>query len=293
MASVYEQRRRLEKALTSALPKSYLMVSGPDHPLVLRSADLLVGGEGFLNAIFIPTAAERRRPSDLKGRLLLNRLALPPHTRCFLVWEEKTQDLQRLFGRHFLESVEYSEIERLRRVVLNPRSTGRPKHVPPETVHFAAVQFAQALQVSRVMAILLQREARSNTKVRHERGSIFDLGEAGFGGGPEGWARVEHVLSREQVPISVALGRIRSDLLLEAIYEQAARLYDLRDGIPYYTAELSGILVVDHFPLMSRDPEKLIRAAAFAGLSLILENQRQRFELPLLRRLRAFAENRG
>src|SRR5713101_2853298 len=101
MASVYELRRRLEGTLRRELPGSYLTVSGPDHPLLLRAPDLLVAGEGKLSAVFIPTAHERRNPDALTARLILSRLALPRDTRPILIVESEAEAVANIIGANF------------------------------------------------------------------------------------------------------------------------------------------------------------------------------------------------
>lgn len=38
---------------------SYIVVPGPDHPLLIEGPDALVGGKGGVLAIFVPKAKER------------------------------------------------------------------------------------------------------------------------------------------------------------------------------------------------------------------------------------------
>jgi hypothetical protein len=106
MASVYQQRRRLESTLRRELPDDYVIVSGPDHPLLLRAADLLVGGKGSLTAVFVPTAREKTDPDLLRARLTLNRLALARDARPVLIADPEAGDLAGAMEADFTQVVD-------------------------------------------------------------------------------------------------------------------------------------------------------------------------------------------
>src|SRR5713101_8321070 len=90
--TVFEQRKHLGAFIQRSF-RNYRVVSSPDHPLLLRPADLLVGGDGWITAVFLPHARERRDPRRLADRLLLNRLALPARTRCLLIVDPSNDDI--------------------------------------------------------------------------------------------------------------------------------------------------------------------------------------------------------
>jgi hypothetical protein len=125
MASVYELRHRLERTLRRELPSSYLIVSGPDHPLLLRAPDLLVAGEGKLSAVFIPTAHERRNPEDLRARLILSRLALPRDTRPILIVESEAEAVSNILGSDFTAVIEERQARTLVTAVLGKADAQR------------------------------------------------------------------------------------------------------------------------------------------------------------------------
>jgi hypothetical protein len=56
-------RRMVARELGDEIPSSYLIVTAPDHPLLVEGPDLLIGGEGNLVAVFMPNASDRKMPS--------------------------------------------------------------------------------------------------------------------------------------------------------------------------------------------------------------------------------------
>jgi hypothetical protein len=81
----------LIRVLQELVPKNELVIQ-PDHPLLLRSPDALVGGEANLCAIFTPQRIEERNPAHLASRLMAARLALPQHCRTLLLLQEVQED---------------------------------------------------------------------------------------------------------------------------------------------------------------------------------------------------------
>jgi hypothetical protein len=67
------------------------LVLRPDHPLLLRGPDALVGGNNNLCAVFFPHALEHNNPAHLASRLIASRLALPVHCRTLLVMDERDE----------------------------------------------------------------------------------------------------------------------------------------------------------------------------------------------------------
>src|SRR5216684_6152496 len=106
MIPVAQQRRSLAESVRDALPQDYVVVSNPDHPLVLRPPDLLIGGNGRLIALFIPTSVERGNQRNFRNRIILNRLALPAHTHFVLVLDSAAEWMRDDFGVDFSQTVE-------------------------------------------------------------------------------------------------------------------------------------------------------------------------------------------
>ena len=146
MATVYERRRALAKSLRDDLPSNVRVVSNPDHPFLLRAADILVSSNGTLTAIFTPSSEEQRRPSLLTTRLTLNRLALPPHTKTVLIVESTDQSYFGDLAQEFSEVVEYSRRHTLAGLIIRADLKGRD--IPREIVAAAKLRFVDAMQGS-------------------------------------------------------------------------------------------------------------------------------------------------
>jgi hypothetical protein len=125
MAGVYHRRFALAGLLRRELSSDFIVMRGPDHPLLLQDADVLTGGNGILTGLFTPSAAERQRPSLLRSRLILNRLALPLSTHCVLVIEPEDSGIAEIFHDDFDAVVEW---RRRREVVQIAESPPVDKH---------------------------------------------------------------------------------------------------------------------------------------------------------------------
>jgi hypothetical protein len=271
MTSVYEQRRRLERALKRELPSTYLIVSGPDHPLLLRAADLLVAGKGSLFAVFLPTAHERNDPEALKARLTINLLALSQEAIPVLVIGEGAEDVAGMVASNFAEVIELRHTPSLAKIVMRKPSW---KPLPRETHLIVNRRFGQALRMSRVMGLL---------HMRAKRGSLRDQPQFMFQAASEKRQRSHARVGRSEsseleqaagVPVAAfSSGRTNSEPFVQLVNEQSAQLYSLDKGIPYPKRAPLGIAFVHSWPVMGRDPYKLIRAAAFGGWSMMLLEQ--------------------
>jgi hypothetical protein len=285
MASVYQERRRLEAALRRELPNDYVIVSGPDHPLLLRAADLLVGGGGSLTAVFIPTAREKSDPDVLRARLTLNRLALQRDARPVLIAGPEAADLGGAMEGDFTQVIDTQHVQSLVRVIRGPVDTRR---VVPKEVHLAAShRFGEAFRMSRVMAFLYARATRRTSGARQARAQAMfeniseppEVEEGSKAEGKSSRTRIHRIDSSNfggapGVPIAAfSAGRYDSGQLTQLVYEQSTNLYSLDGGIPYPKRAPLGLALVSSWPLMARDPYKLVRALAFGGWSLALTDQ--------------------
>jgi hypothetical protein len=76
------------------------------------------------------------------------------------------------------------------------------------------------------------------------------------------------------VPVTTfSSGRADSAPFVQLVNEQSSRLYSLDHGIPYPKPAPLGLALLESWPLMGRDPYKLIRATAFGGWSMMLTQQ--------------------
>src|SRR5690242_2845501 len=124
MPNVYQLRKALTLELRRELNSRFVTVPHPDHPFLLRAADILVGGEGNLSALFIPTRSEVNEPDLLRSRLILNRLALPPHTRCLLLIQSSQDALAQRFSADFADVLPWKSRSKAARIVSDPTFKG-------------------------------------------------------------------------------------------------------------------------------------------------------------------------
>lgn len=83
--SVYTLRRQITGELNRALSDRFVIATAPDHPLLMKGPDFLIGGDGGLTTVLIPTAAKRRRPDLAVARFALCRMALPEPAKFILL----------------------------------------------------------------------------------------------------------------------------------------------------------------------------------------------------------------
>ena len=82
MISPYEIASQLQKILGDKI----IIVPRPDHPVLLSSPDILVGGNGKLTAIFC--ISRSTKSSFLKAKLVSARLAFPVTARMIAIFEK-------------------------------------------------------------------------------------------------------------------------------------------------------------------------------------------------------------
>jgi hypothetical protein len=276
MPPVLQQRKTLERLLRSSLPDNRMIVVGPDHPFLLRSADLLVEGSDSIGAIFVPTALERKKTPLLRSRLILNRLALPTNTICFLVVEPGDDELRDIFANDFSDIVEMRQTDRLSAILAaDPRQAPRGE-VPLEVQALAYRSFVQVFDTTEEIA------ARARGTADAEQENPWELTAELFAVKPRKSRKTAHRIASEDLPDQAenvpmqtfSQGEVQSSTLVPLFAEQIDRLYSLDMGIPYPKDEGTGVILVDSFPVQRLDPKKVVRAAAFAGWSMMLQADR-------------------
>jgi uncharacterized protein YbaR (Trm112 family) len=271
MSNLVVRRRLLEESLQGELPPNFITASGPDHPLLLRGPDLLVGGEGIMTAVYTPSAVERQNPAHLKNRFVLARLALPVHTRHVLVAESAAD---RTLGQEFADDFDAVEDFRSRAILASlaqdKNFAGSRSKLPPEVVLASRQQFADVMQLTRVMRKLDER-------LLHPYGEVVRSERL-----HRTRARRQKTMLKDGIALSVfGAGPVSPTSVQALVNEQVNRSFRLDNGIPRFTAESTyGIALVEDLPLFPGDPEKLLRAAAFAGWAMVAEVHQQ--ELPEL-----------
>lgn len=244
--SVTERRNELRRRLTQSLTNDFVVVATPDHPLVLRSVDLLVGGRSGLTAIMMSTVEERRRPALFAARLALNMMALPPHTAFvrLVVDDDEASGADNAFEAE-LEFGARDTQSSLLRIASTP-SHSRKVDRAEKAQKRAEERFANTYRLSR----LLRRGFVAEEGLEHR--------------GP-----TSRTPSRDQIGNGVDAAFFTGTPTLTAMnnlaMSEASRWYDIVHGEAEPRNATANALFVPGYPEVRGDPDKALRAAAFAG----------------------------
>lgn len=262
MMNLNRRREEIRLILKNKLPE-FVIATGPDHPLLMRGADFFIGGRGLLTAVFSPSAEEVRRPQLLGNRLILSRLAMPPHTRnVLLLSDELTGKMGHAYANDFAVVLDWKERNGVAQIARDRDFIGSQRDIPEEITSGAKKQFSDIIQVTRLMDRLDHR--RSLGKVRPDRDEKATT-TAKFS--------IKHEVQATALA-EFSVGGINSSAVNRLINAQTHSSYVLDSSIPYPRPELYyGLAVVDELPKYRNDPEKLIRAAAFGGWAIISRRQ--------------------
>ncbi|MCP1213884.1 hypothetical protein [Acetobacter okinawensis] len=248
--SIVERRNELARRLAQSLSNDFIVVAAPDHPLVLRSVDLLVGGRSGLTAVMMSTAEERRRPTLFAARLALNMIALPPHTNFvrLVVDEDKPAQTDNAFAEE-LELGDRGAQAALLRIVNNPAHS-RQLDRAEKAQKRSEERFANTYRLARVLRRGFQAEEGLKRR------------------GP-----VSRTPSRDQIGNQVNAAFFSATPTLTAMnnlaMSEAGRWYDIVDGEAEPRNAMANALFVPDYPEVKGDPDKALRAAAFAGWVMV------------------------
>ncbi|MBY5635206.1 hypothetical protein HFO39_10480 [Rhizobium leguminosarum] len=129
----------------------------PDHPMLLRAPDALIGGSETVTAIFEPHAIEEQNPAHLATRLISARLALPRKTKTVLILTRSQQAVFSALEKHF--ALCSTRSDRSLRVFLNDESDfGSTKPMEREQQTVATKAFDMAMEAARYAFYLNRRE---------------------------------------------------------------------------------------------------------------------------------------
>lgn len=137
------------------------LVSRPDHPLLLRGPDALVGVENSLCAVFEPHSLEERNPAHLATRLIASRLALPRSARTLLVLSRRQESRFAAIATQF--SLTTNRSDQSLRLFLRSHDFGQTRPLELESFVAGQKRFDAAMEVTR-FAFFLNR--RSNESIR-------------------------------------------------------------------------------------------------------------------------------
>ena len=247
----------------------------PDHPLLLQDADVLAGGAEELTAFFTPSSAERERPTLLKSRLILNRLALPLKARCVLVTEAEDFDIAHQLSGDFDAVVEWHRRTAAARVAESHDVDARRVEMSVPAVTAAQQQFSNAMTVMQLVARISNRpftSAYGEPTPEPDEQTILS---------PRRTARSTREISSDffGVPLAESYNGVADrPAMRRLINNQTERRYGLDGGVPYALGGAPGIVLVDDWPHAGRDPQKVIHASAFGGWAFVLKSHRHELQ---------------
>lgn len=243
--TVAKRRLDLARNLSRSLGGDFVVVAAPDHPLVMRSVDLLIGGRAGLTAIMMSTAEERRQPKLFDARLTLNMMALPPHTAFVRVVADDEPAIKgdSTFAAEFSlnDKRVHAELTKLAETPPQTRRVGEAEKAQRR----AESRFAGTYRLARVL----------RWKAKNDRDNFS--------------ARVSRVPSRDRLGNDVEAAFFADRPTLGAVahltMSDADRWYDIVEGEVQPKFSTASALFVSVYPNVSGDPDKALRAAAFAG----------------------------
>ncbi|ANK87409.1 MULTISPECIES: hypothetical protein [unclassified Rhizobium] len=246
--TVVQKRKSLEKSLARSLGSDFITVTSPDHPLVLRSTDILIGGRAGLTAIMFATEAEKRQSRYFRSRLVLNKLALPQETRFIFVSAPGDEFLISGVTNEFSAILSFDDQSLRSELTGLAEQPGRlsKKSIPDKLLAQTQARFGETYRLARALQRRMDRNRVSEPRQLAERIAMH----AAF------LSNKIHTTHFSSPPNP---GRINSLAL---------------DGADRWFAEDNGIFPQDvpasaafasAYPVAPGDPDKYMRAAAFAG----------------------------
>lgn len=245
MTTVRDKQIELSRRLRQQLGGDFVVVPAPDHPFVMRSVDVLVGGRSGLTAFIMASAEERRRPELLASRVTLNKVAFPPETG--FVFVRDAVDLDLGIGARFVETLSLQERSFLRdAVTIVERSTQSPqKHSTEKIRQISQARFASTYRIARL--VNAKRSGHDAERTRSRRGTNLSFD------------------SVRSVPSAFASRSISTRSLIGLTVRGTDRWYDETADQPVPTGATAGLVIAPGYPRPRNDPDKALRAAAFAG----------------------------
>jgi len=286
------------RALLELLPERFVVVLRPDVPNLLRGPDLMIGGDGRLFAIFKFQVAEQHSPDRLLVRLALARLALPRHTTCVLLWRPELADGETAaIAPHFHSMITEDSpavlVDHLLSSDFDARTSRDLGYIQGRQYRRAAAMMNLSVDWLREAFPGWPSEETSQTRERVVR--YGDREASGMVGAPpsdlfaaihpsmrkrfqtvrvRSWFRgtktvLRTLVEHEDVILGAASGARLTIRLARFNERLLLRTANLDSGVAYLDTTTQNLLVVDRVPTHRFDPMKAIRAACFAGWSLI------------------------
>lgn len=274
----------LSQYLTRRLSGDSVVVAFPDHPHLLASPDILVGGRGRLAALFV--IRQNTSFGHLRARLIAARLALPSHTR-LLAYSVRQRAVPHDLENSFDEIVS----PRRRNLLVGAASAGGGAN--PRDADIREISRRHDLRFATILRLISLRSKRKPRAHRPialiralrngVRSELASLPNPAGGSDPKELTSdsVVQVL-RRAIPsrrISILHGSVVTSLpgrtrdyirtRLHTIWQSGfVGAYALDNGVPYPKDLLPHVVLAERGVAAAGDPLKPIRVAAFAGWAL-------------------------
>lgn len=237
------------RALKTALPTSYRIADHVDHPMILEGPDLLVGGEGKLSAFY--NSEGKRSHQNLYARVVASKLALPSHClHIFVMGSESYIDFNAgnfETGQVFDQIIDINDITR--RSVLSQRPRVGLENELRKIKEYHGMLYSRTFQFSIARRKYQRNDGSSSRVAYHLRKEC---------------TRRMWVSKYRGVDFS-AREKAATLYYVKKLCEHRFSEYVFDNAVPYPKTFGPGIAVSEKIPEIKNDPEKPLRAAAFAG----------------------------
>jgi len=235
--SVYSRQRQIGDELQRGLSNQFVIATAPDHPLLMKGPDVLIGGVGSLTALLIPSATERRQPKLAVARFALCRMALPEPTKFILMASDGDDSVANELASAVaavLPSNRPSERLKIAEVVAQPQRLDQSA-VPESIRDKFKYKFGE---IYRAAVLVKRRNSRSIIRVENDF--------------PTPTSRNLKHLKRATYIAALTIKGGESSFIVD-------------NGVPYSTEKMPEAAIVESLPDYPGDPQKYLRASAFSG----------------------------
>ncbi|GJM16104.1 MAG: hypothetical protein DHS20C13_14310 [Thermodesulfobacteriota bacterium] len=273
--------------LEKRLGQEYVLAPRPDHPLLYSPPDLLIGGMGNTFAIFSPNANDIISPWNFSSRLILSKLVLPVHTKYVLLVPYMVSSDFTFFNRDFDRVFSDDEMPKLTDYIkkddntnLNMREFARFGKIKKQALDRFALLYEFSIkekdhetQYDTISSTeeILNLLNHDFSKLKSENISYI----AEYGGKKRTIRNDNLYLYNNSILANTKAKERQYFRTLSSLSDISINLnFVLDDGIPYHSNKFPfNFLFVDELPQNRNDTYKPLRAAAYAGWSVVVPNE--------------------
>lgn len=265
--------------IATMLEDDFEVVQNPDHPFLFLGPDLLVGTRDHIVGIFLVHYDELTHPEELLARMAMSRIGYPDNFQAVLIFHQSLGDddpFNKSVRSQFDAVVDSSSVstikKRLRDGIISSINTQSLPVQRQSTFDQADVLYSESLkdmahstelpeapvELAGVpeltqASIDLHPWLKASSSIRRAHQSFFQIFEFGE-------VRVASISLQQRSQVRRKLTRFGRRMFTADHY--------LDNGIPYRHRQSNNVLFVDKRPKHRYDPDKWIRASAFAGFAM-------------------------